>query len=198
MEIVRNMVNITGIADEAELPDRIRGQMIQFSDTDTLYIHENQPEISSIFQIMIKAQINETRRIKTPSGYSVVLDGKKSFKIIYTQKDQVGKASFLEVELPLNTFAEIKDDDIVEHINIYILDAYFELIDSKKIYSNILYLIDIVSKPVMVMNHAKSTPYNRDAVQNNFAKNIINTPAADNTEEYEASSIDVELEAEYL
>ncbi|MCX7922617.1 MAG: hypothetical protein N3B21_11510 [Clostridia bacterium] len=105
MDVVRNFINISGLADENELAVSINnGQTIQYSETDTIYIPFNQPEISSIFQIMIKVELRSSRAINTPDGATVIFDGVKKLKIIYTEKGDTGKASFLNTEFPYNIY----------------------------------------------------------------------------------------------
>ncbi len=52
-------------------------------------------------------EINCTRSIYTPIGNTIVIDGTKKLKILYTQNTDSGKANFLDMELPYKTFIEL-------------------------------------------------------------------------------------------
>lgn len=144
MGIIRNFIDITGITPEEELPNKINGEIVQYSEVDYIFVPDNKQEISSIYQIFINIVIKSSRTINAPLGKIVVLDGIKKIKLIYTEKNETDKASILNLELPYNTFIELpKDAGMVKNINVNIVDAYFALIDSKKIYSNILYMLNV-------------------------------------------------------
>ena len=107
METLRNLIRISGLADAHELPRNSKSQIIQYSETDTIFIPEDRPCIKSIFQILINIEIRSTRNIHTPIGRTIIIDGIKKLKIIYSTDDGYGKANFIDLELPYNTFAEV-------------------------------------------------------------------------------------------
>jgi len=143
MEIVRNFISISGLAEADVLPNNIRGQQIQYSEAETIYIPKNQPDIKSLFQVLIKVRIMSTRSILTPTGNTIVIDGIKKLKLIYTQCDTSGKAVFLDLELPFNTFFELPANVELVNIEIYVLDAYFSLLDERRIYSHFVFIVNV-------------------------------------------------------
>lgn len=144
MNIVRNFIQVSGITPAEELPDKIWGQILQHSDVETLYIPESSSPAKSIFQVMVRIRITSNRRIDAPLGTIVVIDGVKEYKIIYSGNEESGKASIAAVNVPYNTFIEVQNKNtIIDNINIHIVDAYFELLDRRRIYSHILYLVDV-------------------------------------------------------
>ncbi len=143
MDMVRNFINVSGLADITELPKNTRGQLIQYSEAQTIYIPKNQPDVKSIFQVLIKVEINSIRSIYTPIGNTIVIDGTKKLKILYTQNTDSGKANFLDMELPYNTFIELPNRIEPESINIYVLDAYFKLLDERRIYSHFVFMVNL-------------------------------------------------------
>lgn len=157
MDVVRNFINISGLADEHDLPDKINGQVIQYSEADTIFIPENLPEIQSIFQVIVDIKITGSRKIQTPVGYSLILDGIKKLKIIYKDKSDTGNASFFNLVLPYNTFVEASENIDLGNISVYIIDAYFDILDKRRIYSSMLYLINVLSpdpKPEKPVNNS--------------------------------------------
>lgn len=144
MEIVRNFINVLGLTPISELPDRINGQVIQHGDVETIYITEENFSAKCIFQIILQAKITSTRRIEAPLGTTLIIDGYKELKILYSEDGDSSKARITTIRLPYNTFAELPSrETVVEKINLYLLDGYFELLDSRRIYSFITYLVDI-------------------------------------------------------
>lgn len=222
MDIVRNFINVIGVTSNDEFPDNMKGCIIQYSETETIYVPEDRRGIKSIFQIMLKVDVTSTRDVKTPIGSTVIFDGIRRFKIIYTETEDDGKANFLDLELPYNTFAEVSANlGKIEEVNVYILDAYFELLDSRRIYSHILYLVNInfgtdsakkniqrddEFKSVLLYNNAKldkehnaelfikKTPV-REQVVNACTTSCSNT---ENVQKEERDSILVDIDAEYL
>lgn len=141
MGIVRNCIDIIGITPESELPNKINGQYIEASETENLFIGNN-IKIKNIYQIIIDKSIKETRVINTPINRIIVIDGYKKLKIAYY--DSNNNMGILELKTPYNIFFDIENSKIqIEKINIYIADAYFELINRKVLYCHIIYIVDI-------------------------------------------------------
>jgi hypothetical protein len=144
MGLLRNFIDISGITPESDLPDKINGQLLEFSEVEHFYIPEDKPGIKNIYQMSVKVEILSTRTIKAPLGRIIVLDGVKKIKILYTGCSHEDAASLVDIELPFNTFVDIpKEGPDIDHVNIFIADAYFKAIDSRKLYSFILYMIDV-------------------------------------------------------
>lgn len=144
MGLLRNFIDISGITPEGDLPDKIKGQLLEYSEIEYFYIPEDKPAINSIYQISVKVELLSTRAINAPLGKIVVLDGVKKVKIVYTEFGENGAVSALDIELPFNTFIDIpKENGDIDKVNIFIADAYFKKIDNRKLYSFILYIIDV-------------------------------------------------------
>ncbi|MCM8709601.1 hypothetical protein M2651_01020 [Clostridium sp. SYSU_GA19001] len=141
MGVVRNCIDIIGITPENELPDRINGQHIEASETENLLIDSN-IKIKNIYQIIVHAEIKDTRVINTPLNRIVVIDGFKKFKIAYYDMDN--NMGVIELNSPFNLFFDIESSAIeTEKINLYIADTYFELLNYKILYCHIIYILDI-------------------------------------------------------
>jgi hypothetical protein len=141
MGIVRNCIDIIGITPEQELPKQINGQLIETSEVENLFIDSN-IQMKNIYQIIIEIEIKATRVINAPLSKIIVIDGYKKFKIAYY--DINNNMSILELKNPYNLFFDIEKSKVeIEKTNIYIADAYFELVNSSVIYCHVLYVIDI-------------------------------------------------------
>ncbi|MCT4508386.1 MAG: hypothetical protein N4A48_06425 [Tepidibacter sp.] len=143
MGIVRNFINIKGITQEDKLPSKVNGQIIQYSDTETIFIPRDKSGVKNIYEIMIDIDISSTRTINTPLGKTIVIDGVKKYKIMYTENGDVEKANIIYINTPYNTFVELPNNANLNNINIHIMDAYFDLISIRKIHSYTVYLLDV-------------------------------------------------------
>lgn len=69
----------------------------------------------------------------------------KKLKIIYTSGSSLDSANLLTISTPYNTFVDIPDGYTgLDKAEVYIMDAYFSLLDGRRIYSHILYLVHTV------------------------------------------------------
>ncbi len=143
MDIVRNFISISGIAEEAELPSSFYGETIQYSENDVIHIPESYPLIKSIYQILIKIEARKERSIATPLGRTVILDGIKQLKILYSADNDTNSASVIDLELPYNTFFNLPKGIRAEGTSIYVLDAFFYRLDSRSVYSHIVYMVSV-------------------------------------------------------
>lgn len=144
MGIVRNFINIEGLIEEENIPSEINGQIIRYSEVETLYIPNEKPEVKNIYEIAINVEVKSSRTIYAPSIKIVVIDGVKIYKIIYTENTESDKANILYLKVPYNTFIELpKGVENVSDIKVHIIDAYFDLLDTRKIYGHFVYLVDV-------------------------------------------------------
>lgn len=144
MGIVRNFIEVAGITSEDELPDRSYGQLVKYSEVENIAVPREKPGIKEIYQIGINIEIKSKRTINTADSKTMVLDGTKTLKIVCTQFDDPDKVIMLNLSLPYNTFIEVPCQvKNVENIYIHVLDAYFEVLDKRKIYSHFVYLVDV-------------------------------------------------------
>jgi len=146
--LIRNFINVVGITPENQLPKKNQGQIIQHAETEVIHIPDNYARIKSIHQVMIQVKPLSRHKINNPLGNIVILDGVKEFKIIYEEDSEKNQAIMINLAIPYNTFWELPAgvNDVLES-SIYVVDAYFSLLDSSRIYSHIIYLIDIHYHP---------------------------------------------------
>ena len=143
--MIRNFIDVIGITPENKLPTKINGQIAQYSENETIFITEGRHKIKNIFQIKIDIKITSKLVIDAPLGKVVVLDGIKRFRIKSNEKDNSKRENIIEVETPFNSFFELpKGINKYKDVEVYIMDAYFQLIDSNKIYSHMIYLINTI------------------------------------------------------
>lgn len=147
MGVIRNFIDIEGIIHKEDLPHNFYDHMIIYSDTENIFISEQKNSMKNIFQIFIDLKVKAFKVIEMPLCKVLIIDGIKKLKIIYSQKNDENKAGILELQRPFNTCIELSQGlEEFENIDIYILDAYFELINENTIYSYIVYFVNINSR----------------------------------------------------
>lgn len=144
MGIIRNSINILGITPEEELPKQINGQIIEFSENDYIYIPENMPAISSIHKIEVKVESKPGRTINAPTGKIIVMDGIRKIYLTYVPVGYYQNYYTVNFELPFNTFIDLPNNaGEISSIETYIADAYFKMINGRKVYDHIIYIINV-------------------------------------------------------
>ncbi|MCY6483164.1 DUF3794 domain-containing protein [Clostridium aestuarii] len=144
MGVIRNHIDVEGITPEEQFPTKIKnGQILEYSEIENIFIPKYNTGIKNIFQIVIDVKVTNTKIIDIPLGKMVIIDGVKKIKIIYGGRGHSNKANIVNLELPYNTFFELPRDKEIGDINVLIVDAYFNLIGSRKVYGHIVYLVDI-------------------------------------------------------
>ena len=144
MEVVRNHIKIKGLTPESELPNKVNGQVIEYSQVEYIYIEQLNPEIDTIKEIYIKLEASSGRVVNAPMGKIILLDGIKKLKISYISKENTKKQVSVEVKIPFNTFIDMPyNAGDVNNIDVYMVDSYFHLVGDRKIYCHNLYMIDV-------------------------------------------------------
>lgn len=187
MGVIRNNINIEGITPEEDLTKKNNGHTIIYSDTETLFIPDNKPSIKSIYEITINIELCSQKTIHTPMGKILILDGIKKYKVICTENNETEKVSMLQLEMAFNTFTELPANINFPEVKIYIIDAYFSLLDIRKIYGHYIYFLEINYEK----ETKKSTLYiDNDLHEDNFVS--LNTDPMNNI--FEEISISEEPE----
>lgn len=141
--MIRNFINVVGITDESELPTECPGQFVEYSETDYLFLPEATPSVNTLYEVNLGIEILNSRIINMQNSRVYILDGNKKFKITCSSKDKSNKPLTFKFNYPFNAFIDIENNDNVKSAKVFVLDAYFHLINPKTIYSNITYLISV-------------------------------------------------------
>lgn len=181
MGIIRNHIDIVGITPEEQLPGKIQNsQVVEYSEVENIFIPKDNPNIKNIYQIVLDVSLISKREVDIPIGKVVIIDGVKKIKIIYAEKGHSQKANIVNLELPYNTFIEIPDGKEIGNASVQIVDAYFQLIDNRKIYSHIVYLVNVRYKEesnckdeVESINNYEKIEENFDEIEENFDEDVI-------------------------
>lgn len=145
MGILRNSIEVTGIASEEELPKQINGQLIEYSETDYIYVPESRPLIYSVSKVKVDVNIKESRTVNAPTGRIVILEGSKRLSITYRPIGYYEENYTLKFDLPFNTFIDLPNNaGDIKSVDIYVVDAYFKLMNNRKLYSFMVFMVNAV------------------------------------------------------
>lgn len=168
MGIIRNFIDIVGITPENELPKEIKGQLIQTSETENIFIANEVSDIKNIYQIVIDMEVKGSRVICVNHSKVVVIDCVKKTKIVYYNSND--SVSVLDLITPYNTFVEINEKEEIDDIKICIADAYFELINKGTLYSHILYFINVIYCKATEILKKDEKYINTEKINNSYYK----------------------------
>lgn len=172
--LIRNFIEIVGIAAEEDLPGKSLGQLVKYDEAEYIFIPQDKPAVKDIYQIAVGVDIRSKRTINTRDCKTIAIDGIKRLKIIYSQEESPDKMVMLNLQIPYNTFVEIpKEAGDIDDSSIYVLDAYFELLEKRRIYAHFLYLLDV-----------------------KYSRGVVNKPSANKTKSVEIISIEEANEQE--
>lgn len=185
--MLRNFISVTGITQEKDLPKRVKGQLLQHSHIDYIFIPSNRPRVKELTHIGVSVDIKNHRIIKGPKGSVIILDGFKKLKVCYIPENRSKRTIQVELYLPYNTHIEIDGDvKAISNIDIYIGDAYFELVDGRKIYSFIFYILDMDYKSASSLKEdlyeERKTTAREDSRKNERRENIA--PPLEDTDDF--------------
>lgn len=109
LTLLRNFVNIIGIADPSTFPVIGTGsEYKQFSVSEMLTIPAEKPDIEQINTVMAEATIDSYRTIATPTGLKVIINGTLIQKAIYTSaEDPAQPVHSAEINVQFCNFIDI-------------------------------------------------------------------------------------------
>ncbi|QNO14034.1 hypothetical protein HYG86_04225 [Alkalicella caledoniensis] len=144
MGIIRNSIIVDGLAKEEELPKEVYGQIVRSSQVETLFIPPSKSEAKSIKKVEISLNIDSNRIVRGATEKMVILGGLINYRIFYKENSPEEIDSITNIQIPFNTYMDLPEDTIkIKGINVFILDAYFHLMDSRKLYAYFVYLIEL-------------------------------------------------------
>lgn len=149
MEIIRNSINVCGLTDPEDLQGVADALLFQYAEAETLTIPESQPEMTGLYQIRVVVEKESSHPMKTPLGTALILDGKKKVELVCACRDEPDKARLVDLEVPFNVLLEPPVPVQIENITVYILDAYFSLLDARRIYSHLVYMISLKTPDIL-------------------------------------------------
>ena len=183
--MLRNFISVTGITQEKIYLRGSRDNCYSIPIL-TIYLYLATGLVKTT-HIGVSVDIKNHRIIKGPKGSVIILDGFKKLKVCYIPENRSKRTIQVELYLPYNTHIEIDGDvKAISNIDIYIGDAYFELVDGRKIYSFIFYILDMDYKSASSLKEdlyeERKTTAREESRKNERRENIA--PPLEDTDDF--------------
>lgn len=144
MSLIRNNIEIEGV----ELKDGIddNSYVLNYWEDGPIFLPKSKGKIRHLNKVIIELNSIEGKVIMTPAGRVLNIYGRKLYYLIYSEKshDRPQKAS---IDLPFIAYVYLpKEVEDFSDLDVSVMDAFFEVIDNRKVYSHTLYLIKFNKK----------------------------------------------------
>lgn len=126
----------------------------QLSVDENLTIPSQKPDVESIIQVLVDAEITNTKIIKTIkgtseggqilSGLKLIIEGKLNQKIEYVADDCEQSVHAAHFKVPFSTFIILPDDvdqDTEIEVEPFIEDIFYQLIDKRTVFKNVTFML---------------------------------------------------------
>lgn len=145
MGVVRNSINVEGLTKESDFPNEANSFTIKYCEAETMLIPTNKPEAKIINEVDISLIVSNERILGGGFGKTIVLGGTKNYRVSYLENSPEATNTTANIQEPFIYCVDLpKDIENVTIIRTYLIDAYFHLIDSRRIYAHFIYLINIL------------------------------------------------------
>lgn len=157
MEMIRNSINVVGLANEEDLQAGLNGHIIKYSEVETLLLPSYKSEAKCIKEVKVNVTITSKRLVTYPDGKLLIISGLKELKVKYTENSPEEMECVASIQSPYYTVSEINLDtekngsetvgsetEGIVKVNTHVLDAYFHKVDPRKISAHFVYLIEIL------------------------------------------------------
>lgn len=144
MAFIRNNIEIEGIQQSGGILEN--AYILNYFENGTIFVPKGKGKIKYLNKVIIKIDSIEGRIINTPGGKVLSIYGRKIYSLIYSEKSH-DRAQKADLNLPLIAYVYLPPE--VEdfcNLEVSVLDAFFEVIDNRKIHNHILYLIKFDKK----------------------------------------------------
>lgn len=176
MAFIRNNIEIEGIKQSNDVLNG--GYVLNYFDNGTIFIPKSKGKIKYLNKVIIEMNSIEGRIINTPSGKILNIYGRKIYSLIYSEKSH-DRAQKTVLDLPFIAYVylPLEIDDFC-NLEVSVLDAFFEVIDNRKIYNHIVYLIKFNKKVSLPKSEdSKNIESNQGQLTlSELEKMILNSP----------------------
>ncbi len=157
MATIRNNIEIEGIGLKKDI---LKGSYAaHYIENHPIFIPKK-AKIKSITKATIVINNESSIIIDTPLGKVLNLYCKKIITLIYREKSH-DKRQEINLTLPFAAYISLPQGvEDVSNIDISILDVFLDVIDSRKIYSKILYFISFDKKEIIQNNFKENSEIN--------------------------------------
>ncbi|MEG0371561.1 MAG: hypothetical protein RR645_04610, partial [Clostridium sp.] len=163
MVFIRNNIEIEGVEQRDGVQDG--SFVLNYWENGPIFLPKSKGKIRNLNKVIIEMDSIEGRILNTPSGKVLSIYGRKIYSLIYSEKSH-DRSQKTVIDLPFVAYAylPVGVDDVID-LEVSILDAFFEVIDNRKVHNHILYLIKFNKKEI-------NKPHEVKDVDENFKGNL--------------------------
>lgn len=138
-----NCINIEGIVEESTLED-ISLNKCELCDYNSNITLNHNTRIKDIYQISLESALKSTKSLNFKDENILILKGITLVKILAVEDTSSNNIIFLEENIYFN-FSFKKKVKELNNIEIFIIDAFFDIVDNNKIQCSLTYLFNFIS-----------------------------------------------------
>ncbi|MEF9951831.1 MAG: hypothetical protein RR840_00210 [Clostridium sp.] len=139
MTYVRNNIEIEGVDPKDGISDD--GFVMSYWENGPVFLPKSKGKIRHLNKVIIEIESIEKKILNTPAGKVLNIYARKIYSLIYSEKSHE-RSQRTVLNLPFIAYTYLPEGvDDVNNLEVSVLDAFFEVIDNRKVYNHILYLI---------------------------------------------------------
>lgn len=139
MSIIRNNIEIEGIKQGENV--NYGSYVLNYWENGPVFLPRSKGKIKYLTKVIIELNSIDGNIINTPAGKVLSIYGRKIYSLIYSEKSH-DRSQRSSVDLPFLSYVYLpKEVEDFCNLEVSVSDAFFEVIDNRKVYSHILYLI---------------------------------------------------------
>lgn len=144
MSIIRNNIEIEGIKQNENV--NYGSYVLNHWENCPVFLPRSKGKIKYLTKVIIELNSIEGSIINTPAGKVLSIYGRKVYSLIYSEKSH-DRSQRSSIDLPFLSYIYLpKEIENFCNLEVSVTDAFFEVIDNRKVYSHILYLIKFDKK----------------------------------------------------
>ncbi|KMT21378.1 hypothetical protein [Clostridium cylindrosporum] len=144
MAYIRNNIEIEGIENRSIALEG--SYVLNYWENGPIFLPRNKGKIRHLNKVVIEIDSVEGRVINTPAGKVLNIYGRKIYSLVYSEKSH-DKLQRTNINMPFMAYVylPLEVEDFCD-LEVSVIDAFFEVIDNRKVHNHILYLIKFNKK----------------------------------------------------
>lgn len=139
MSIIRNNIEIEGIKQGENV--NYGSYVLNYWENGPVFLPRSKGKIKYLTKVIIELNSIEGSILNTPAGKVLSIYGRKIYSLVYSEKSH-DRSQRSSVDLPFLSYVYLpKEVEDFCNLEVSVSDAFFEVIDNRKVHSHILYLI---------------------------------------------------------
>lgn len=144
MSYIRNNIEIEGVNNGENI--NYGSYVLNHWENGPIFLPKSKGKIKYLTKVIIELNSIEGKVITTAAGRVLSIYGRKLYTLIYSEKSH-DRSQKTYLDLPFLAYVYLPPEvDEYTNLEVSVSDAFFEVIDNRKVYSHVLYLIKFDKK----------------------------------------------------